>query len=97
MHDIDKLELLLQMVEYERSERGELDLREFLKASKRVELKEVWTWCEEVFQERDELWRSWGKPLNEDWRDVVRDLREEYFRTEARRPLPEGWRISRAK
>ena len=92
VHDIDKLELMLQMVEYERKARGELDLGDFVKASRKVELKEMWAWCEEVFQERDDLWRSWGKPLDGDWREQARDGREEHFRDVAKTPLSEGWR-----
>ena len=61
VHDIDKMELILQMVEYERSHDGKLDLGEFSWVAKRIQLPEVKAWCDEVLQERAECWRSIGK------------------------------------
>ncbi|KAF2763076.1 hypothetical protein EJ05DRAFT_495917 [Pseudovirgaria hyperparasitica] len=66
VHDIDKMELLLQMVEYERSQEGRVDLGEFTWVSTRIKLPEVKSWCEAVFEERRQFWASIGKePL---WR-----------------------------
>lgn len=65
VHDVDKIELLLQMVEYERSHEGEggeqLDLGEFCHVAGRIELPEVREWCDTVMRERDEYWKSIGK------------------------------------
>ncbi|KAJ5569581.1 HD domain-containing protein [Penicillium hispanicum] len=50
VHDIDKMELLLQMVEYERSQ--EIDLSEFERVASRVQLPEIQTWAAQVVKER---------------------------------------------
>ncbi|KAL4968603.1 HD domain-containing protein [Aspergillus stella-maris] len=56
VHDVDKMELLLQMVEYERS--YEIDLDEFLGVAKRIHLPEIQEWAATVLKEREELWKS---------------------------------------
>ena len=68
VHDVDKVELILQMMEYERRGGGELDLSEFARVGKRIQLDECKAWCEEVFKEREEFWASVGKPLKVGWR-----------------------------
>ena len=60
VHDVDKVELLLQMMEYERRGEGRLDLGEFLSVAQRVELEEMKGWCREVLREREEFWRGVG-------------------------------------
>ena len=60
MHDIDKMELLLQTVEYERDCGGRLDLGEFTYVADRVALPEVKAWCVEVLREREEFWKGKG-------------------------------------
>jgi putative hydrolase of HD superfamily len=50
VHDIDKMELLLQMVEYERS--NEVDLSEFTHVASRIRLPEIQAWAAEVIAER---------------------------------------------
>jgi putative hydrolase of HD superfamily len=63
VHDIDKIELLLQMVDYERSHSGDpqLDLGEFTHVAKRIELPEVREWSAEVMKEREEYWKGIGR------------------------------------
>lgn len=61
VHDIDKVELLVQMVEYERSHQCKKDLGEFTWVATRIQSKEVRDWAEQIFQERQELWKSYGK------------------------------------
>ncbi|KAL3474353.1 HD domain-containing protein [Aspergillus californicus] len=56
VHDVDKMELLLQMVEYERSH--EIDLTEFLGVAKRVQLPEMQEWAATVLKEREALWKT---------------------------------------
>ncbi|KAI9374044.1 HD domain-containing protein [Aspergillus egyptiacus] len=56
VHDVDKMELLLQMVEYERS--YEIDLAEFLNVSNRIHLPEIQEWAATVLQEREALWKK---------------------------------------
>lgn len=61
VHDVDKIELLLQMVEYERSYNGEKDLGEFSRVAKRVVLPEMQAWAEELLAERAKFWVSVGE------------------------------------
>ncbi|KAF1843580.1 uncharacterized protein K460DRAFT_407925 [Cucurbitaria berberidis CBS 394.84] len=61
VHDIDKIELLVQMVEYERSSKCERDLGEFTWVAQKIQSDEVKTWAEQVFRERQEMWKQAGK------------------------------------
>lgn len=61
VHDVDKVELLLQMVEYERQGRGTKDLGEFSKVATKVQLDEMKVWCREILKERAEFWKESGK------------------------------------
>lgn len=72
VHDVDKMELLLQMMEYEKSHQGKLDLGEFSHVAKRIVLPEVQLWAEELLQEREEFWAGLGKEPS-----GVRDISEE--------------------
>lgn len=56
VHDVDKIELILQMVEYERSEKPQLDLGEFTWVATKIVLPEVQAWAEEILKEREEFW-----------------------------------------
>lgn len=58
VHDVDKIELLLQVIEYERSNQGKVDLREFLSVADRIQLHEMKVWCDEILQERIEYWEG---------------------------------------
>lgn len=66
VHDVDKMELLLQMLEYERSNQCETDLGEFTWVAQKIVSPEVKGWAEEVFKERQALWRKAGKTCS--WR-----------------------------
>jgi putative hydrolases of HD superfamily len=61
VHDIDKMELLLQMVEYERSHEGRVDLGEFTWVSTRIKLPEIKEWSNQVLDERVQFWKSIDK------------------------------------
>ncbi|KAL8710789.1 MAG: hypothetical protein Q9225_007221 [Loekoesia sp. 1 TL-2023] len=61
VHDVDKLELVLQMMEYERRGEGEVDLGEFVHVAEGIKLEEMKVWCREVLRERGEFWKSVGK------------------------------------
>ena len=61
VHDVDKMELLLQMLEYERSHQGQLDLGEFSRVAKRIVLPEVQAWAAELLDERKEFWNQHGR------------------------------------
>ncbi|KAH6856106.1 HD domain-containing protein [Chaetomium sp. MPI-CAGE-AT-0009] len=56
VHDIDKMELLLQMIEYEKRGKGMLDLGEFIYVKTKIVLDEVKAWAEEIMKERKEFW-----------------------------------------
>lgn len=66
VHDIDKMELLLQMVEYERNSKCEIDLGEFTWVALKIKSSEVQGWATQVFRERQQLWKKFGK--NPTWR-----------------------------
>jgi putative hydrolase of HD superfamily len=51
------MELLLQMVEYEKRD-GKLDLGEFAYVATRITLPEMKTWGQEVLKEREAFWGS---------------------------------------
>ncbi|MCJ1398790.1 hypothetical protein MMC11_001991 [Xylographa trunciseda] len=59
VHDVDKLELVLQMVEYEKR-KEKLDLGEFAWVAQRIVLPEVREWCAEVLKEREHYWENLG-------------------------------------
>jgi len=59
--DLDKLELLLQAVEYERSMMGERDLSSFISVAGKIQLGEVKAWANVVIEERNAMWEGWGK------------------------------------
>ncbi|CAF9917107.1 MAG: hypothetical protein ALECFALPRED_011041 [Alectoria fallacina] len=61
VHDVDKVELLLQMVEYEKRWKGKLDLGEIAYVAKNVVLEEMKEWCREILGERVEFWKGLGK------------------------------------
>lgn len=56
VHDVDKIELILQMMEYERSEQPKLDLGEFSWVATKIVLPEVQAWADEILKEREEFW-----------------------------------------
>ncbi|KAL9049027.1 MAG: hypothetical protein Q9206_005733 [Seirophora lacunosa] len=60
VHDVDKLELLLQMVEYERRGDGTVDLGEFVHVARGIRLREMKAWCREVLRERRAFWEAKG-------------------------------------
>ncbi|KAM0718670.1 hypothetical protein Q7P37_005741 [Cladosporium fusiforme] len=60
VHDVDKMELLLQMVEYERSAEGRLDLGEFSRVSAKIVLPEIKEWAQGVLKEREAFWAERG-------------------------------------
>lgn len=61
VHDVDKIELLLQMVEYEKSREGPPDLYEFAYVAKKVETPEVKEWADRLIKEQTEHWQKIGK------------------------------------
>lgn len=80
VHDIDKVELILQMVEYERAHNCTLDLSEFSWVAKRLCLPEMKEWAQEILDERQALWEGKGKEAREP-RDAstIKDRQNEYY------------------
>jgi putative hydrolases of HD superfamily len=58
VHDIDKLELLTQMIEYERRAGGQLVLGEFAYVQSRMVLPETKAWGQEILDEREAFWKG---------------------------------------
>lgn len=58
VHDIDKMELLCQMVEYEKRVAKDLDLGEFAYVATKMVLPETKKWADEVLAERDAFWKG---------------------------------------
>ena len=56
VHDVDKMELLLQMMEYEKRGEGKIDLGEFAYVATKMALPEMKAWADEVLKEREEFW-----------------------------------------
>ncbi|KAH8680510.1 HD domain-containing protein [Xylariales sp. PMI_506] len=56
VHDIDKMELLCQMVEYEKRADRKLDLGEFAYVSTKMTLPETQAWAQDILRERDAFW-----------------------------------------
>ncbi|CAD6499258.1 BgTH12-04909 [Blumeria graminis f. sp. triticale] len=56
VHDIDKIELILQMVEYERANACKIDLGEFSWVTCRILIPEMKEWTRTIIEEREELW-----------------------------------------
>jgi putative hydrolase of HD superfamily len=61
VHDLDKIELVLQTVEYERKYECNKDLSDFMWVAERVVLPEMKEWVAELAQEREALWKAYGK------------------------------------
>ncbi len=58
VHDVDKMELLLQMVEYEKRGKGHVDLSEFAYVATKMVLPETREWAADLLRERDAFWGS---------------------------------------
>lgn len=56
VHDVDKMELLLQMVEYEKRGERKLDLSEFTYVATKMALDETKEWAAELMREREAYW-----------------------------------------
>lgn len=79
VHDIDKLELMYQMVEYERTYKGKLDLSEFCQVADRIETEEVKQWCADVMRERESFWTSVGTTPKHDTSIKHKEQTDEYY------------------
>ena len=79
VHDVDKLELLLQMVEYEKAGKGKLDLGEFARVPRKIVLPEMKAWAEELVQEREAFWDGVAHVGDGDVRTERVQQQDEYY------------------
>jgi len=80
VHDIDKIELILQMVEYERVHDCTVDLSEFAWVATRISLPEMKVWAEEILDERSVLWESKKKvPRDPMAPPAIKEQQDEYY------------------
>jgi putative hydrolases of HD superfamily len=69
VHDIDKMELLCQMVEYEKRMNHTLDLGEFAYVSTKMVLPETQEWAKDILKERENFWAGKGHVQGENRAD----------------------------
>lgn len=84
VQDIDKVELLLQMVEYEKRGEGKVNLSEFTYVATKVSLPETKAWAEEILEEREEFWAGEKVVHNETIEDSnatsrMKKMQDEYY------------------
>lgn len=80
VHDVDKIELILQMVEYERAYNCTLDLSEFSWVAKRLSLDEMKAWAQQILDEREALWKDQDKePRDPTAATTIKKQQNEYY------------------
>lgn len=80
VHDVDKIELILQMVEYERASNCMVDLSEFSWVATRIVLGEMKVWAKEILDEREQLWKNKGaEPRDPTNKEHIKGQQEEYY------------------
>ncbi|KAG6290508.1 hypothetical protein E4U46_001778 [Claviceps purpurea] len=84
VHDIDKMELLLQMTEYERRAEGALDLNEFAYVKRMMTLPETRAWADELLRDRDAFWADKKQGSVDGEKDAEKEkekmkLQDEYY------------------
>ena len=72
VHDVDKLELMLQFVEYEHSSKGKIDLGEFTWVADSIKLPEMKAWSAQISQDRVAVWSDLGLVPNQGVTDDYR-------------------------
>lgn len=93
VHDVDKIELILQMVEYERANNCSIDLSEFSWVATKICLEEMKAWSQEILNERKELWLSKHLAPREPTRAAtIKEQQDEYYGngTVGNQPLTNG-------
>nr|POE87800.1 hd domain-containing protein c4g3.17 [Quercus suber] len=85
VHDVDKLELLLQMMEYERREKK--DLSEFSYVATRIQSPEVKAWADDILAERERYWAGLGRTPKGVVSDEKRKMQDEYYHGSGARPM----------
>ncbi|GAM86329.1 hypothetical protein ANO11243_043430 [Dothideomycetidae sp. 11243] len=80
VQDLDKIELLLQMVEYEKRGRGRIDLSQFSYVATKILLSENKPWVNKILEEREQFWSAHGL-TQEQIRapDDMKSLQDNYY------------------
>lgn len=78
VHDLDKVELLLQMVEYEKRGQGKIDLGEFAYVATKVYLSEMKDWAQDILQEREKFWAEKDIVYSEA-REESKRMQDQYY------------------
>jgi putative hydrolase of HD superfamily len=60
--DVDKFELMVQTLEYERQHDSAKDLGQFMRVRSEIKTPEVAAWADQVLAERDKFWEGKTKP-----------------------------------
>ncbi|EXJ90400.1 hydrolase-HD superfamily protein [Capronia coronata CBS 617.96] len=80
VHDVDKVELILQMVEYERASNCTIDLSEFSWVARKIFLAEMKAWAQEILDERSNLWQSKDlKPREPTAAATIKEQQNQYY------------------
>jgi len=81
VHDVDKLELILQMFEYEKRAEGKCQLSEFAQVATKVVLPEVKQWVDEVLADRDVFWKQYPPiaAADEETQKQIDTAHDEYY------------------
>lgn len=77
--DIDKIELLLQMVEYEKRAAGAIDLTDFTYVATKLVLPETKAWAGEIIRERDDFWAGRESQRKSDVAAETKKLSDQYY------------------
>lgn len=79
VQDLDKIEMLLQMVEYEIRAKGCLDLSEFIYVETKVSLPETKAWAKEIIKERKEFWKAHRTAEADVSNASMREMQDAYY------------------
>lgn len=80
VHDVDKVELILQMVEYEKARDATVDLSEFSWVATRLMLPEMKEWAQEILNERMRWWESKGMtPKEPKEAETLKEQQDKYY------------------
>lgn len=79
-NDIDKLEMLIQVVDYETQARGQIDLSDFMYVITKLRMPETKEWAESLLNERREFWADRketgvGETLNQ----TTKEQQDQYY------------------
>jgi putative hydrolase of HD superfamily len=77
--DIDKVEMLLQMVEYEKRGKGRINLKEFTYVVGKLHLSETKLWADTIIKERDDFWKDKDATMEDVVSIQAKELQDQYY------------------